>query len=136
MKLFKFLKPRINSLIDERDRLAVERQSISDRKNLKNSKIENKIRGLENLAWKNQIEASNAIEEINRKLERIERDIISEKEYVNGVSTYKPEDIHDAVKSSFQNNLPTEVLTGRENYKNNTYNPAISPIPNSKVKRG
>lgn len=123
----------VNKLIEERDRLAFQRQSIDDAKNLANSKIEHKIRALENKAWKNQIKASNAIEEINRKLERIERNIISEKEYVNSVSTYKPEDIHDAVKNSFRNNLSTEVLSGRENYKNNTYNPAISPAPNSNL---
>ena len=80
--LFDMFKPRneISKLIEERDKLSFKRQAIHDAKNLANSKIEHKIKALENQAWRNQIKASNAMEEINRKLERVERNLISEKE--------------------------------------------------------
>lgn len=113
--LFRFFKDRVNKLIDERDALAIKRQKISDTKNLKNSRIEDKIKKLENEAWKNQIAAVNQIEEVNRQLERVERNIISEKEYVNSVSTYAPEDIQDGVRASFSMQIPTDVITGRGN---------------------
>ena len=107
----------VSKLIEERDRLAFQRQSIDDAKNLANSKIEHKIRALENKAWKNQIKASNAIEEINRKLERIERNIISEKECVNSVSTYRPEEIRAGVKNSFISDIPSNIANNRDESK-------------------
>lgn len=117
--LFNIFKQRneVNKLIEERDRLAFQRQSISDAKNLANSKIEHKIRALENQAWKNQIKAANAIEEINRKLERVERNLISEKEYVNSVSTYRPEEIREGVKNSFISNIPNNIINNRDETK-------------------
>lgn len=112
---FKFFKDRVNKLIDERDALAIKRQKINDAKNLANSRIEDKIKKLENEAWKNQIAAVNQIEEVNRQMERVERNIISEKEYVNSVSTYAPEDIQDGVRASFSMQIPSDVVTGRGN---------------------
>lgn len=111
--MFRCFKNRVNKLIDERDALTFKRQKISDKKNLVNSQIENKIRKLENESWRNQITATNQIEEINRQLERVERNLNSEKEYVNGISTYKNEEIHQSVRDSFQGCLPTEVVQGR-----------------------
>lgn len=112
-------KPRneVNKLIEERDRLSFERQAIFDAKNLANSKIEHKIKALENQAWKNQIKASNAIEEINRKLERVERNLISEKEYVNSVSTYRAEEIRAGVKNSFTSDIPNSIVNNRDERK-------------------
>lgn len=117
--MLKMFKPKneVNKLVEERDRLAFERQSIHDAKNLANSKIEHKIRALENEAWRNQIKAANAIEEINRKLERVERNLISEKEYVNSVSTYRPEEIKEGVKNSFTTDIPTNILNNRDESK-------------------
>ena len=117
--LFKMFKPRneVSKLIEERDKLSFERQHIHDAKNLANSKIEHKIKALENQAWRNQIKASNAIEEINRKLERVERNLISEKEYVNSVSTYGPEEIRAGVKNSFISEIPNNIANNRDESK-------------------
>lgn len=114
----KLFKSRVNGLVDKRDRLTFKRQKIEDQKNLTNSKIENKIRDLENKAWRNQIVTSNKIDDINRKLEKTERDILSEKDYVNSITTLSREQIAEGVRKGFHRNIPSEVITGREEYSN------------------
>lgn len=117
MKLF---KSRVNKLVDKRDSLTFKRQKIEDKKNLTNSKIENKIRDLENKSWRNQIITTNKIDDINRKLEKTERDILSEKDYVNSITTLSREQIAEGVRKGFHRNLPSEVVTGREEYPTQT----------------
>lgn len=112
----KLFKSRVNKLVDKRDRLTFKRQKIEDQKNLTNSKIENKIRDLENKAWRNQIITTNKIDDINRKLEKTERDILSEKDYVNSITTLNREQIAEGVRKGFHRNIPSEVITGREEY--------------------
>ena len=111
-------KSKVNKLVDKRDELIFKRQKIEDKKNLTNSRIENKVRDLENKAWRNQIIATNKIDDINRKLEKAERDIISEKDYVNSISTFKPEEISAKVRNGFHRNIPSELVNGRPEIKN------------------
>lgn len=115
--LKKLFKSKVNKLVDKRDNLIFKRQKIEDKKNLTNSRIENKMRDLENKAWRNQIIATNKIDDINRKLEKAERDIISEKDYVNSISTFKPEEISVKVRGSFHRNVPSELVNGRPDPK-------------------
>lgn len=110
-------KSKVNKLVDKRDELIFKRQKIEDKKNLTNSRIENKIRDYENKAWRNQIIATNKIDDINRKLEKAERDIISEKDYVNSISTFKPEEISAKVRNGFHRNIPSELVNGRPDPK-------------------
>ena len=110
-------RSKVNKLVDKRDELIFKRQKIEDKKNLTNSRIENKIRDLENKAWRNQIIATNKIDDINRKLEKAERDIISEKDYVNSISTFKPEEISAKVRNGFHRNIPSELVNGRPDPK-------------------
>ena len=111
-------KSKVNKLVDKRDELIFKRQKIEDKKNLTNSRIENKIRDLENKAWRNQIIATNKIDDINRKLEKAERDIISEKDYVNSISTFKPEEISAKVRGSFHRNVSSDLVNGHPEIKN------------------
>lgn len=111
-------KSKVNKLVDKRDELIFKRQKIEDQKNLTNSRIENKMRDLENKAWRNQIIATNKIDDINRKLEKVERDIISEKDYVNSISTFKPEEISAKVRNGFRGNILSELVNGRPEIKN------------------
>lgn len=113
----KLFRSKVNKLVDKRAELIFKRQKIEDKKNLTNSRIENKIRDLENKAWRNQIIATNRIDDINRKLEKAERDIISEKDYVNSISTFKPEEISVKVEGSFHRNVPSELVNGHTDPK-------------------
>ena len=116
--MLKLFKSKVNKLVDKRDKLIFQRQKIEDKKNLTNSRIENKIRDYENKAWRNQIISTNKIDDINRKLEKAERDIISEKDYVNSISTFKPEEISAKVRNGFHRNIPSELVNGRPEVKN------------------
>jgi len=117
--MFKLFKDKITKLIEKRDALTIQRQRVQDHKNIANSKIGIQLDNLQKKSWRNQILATTKIEDINRQLEKIERDIISEKQYLNSIPTYKPEDIEEGVRSSFEMTLPAEVVTGRANLENN-----------------
>lgn len=116
--MFKLFKDKVSRLIDKRDAVTIKRQKVHDKKNRANSRIEVKIADLEKKAWRNQIMATTTMENLNRQLEKIERDLNSEKEYLNSVPTYKPEDIKASVRASFESQFPTEfpaeLVTGRK----------------------
>lgn len=67
MKLF---KSKIDRLLTEQNKLLVKRQKVKDRKNEANSRIETKLKVLENEAFRIDKVAKGKIAEINRQLQK------------------------------------------------------------------
>lgn len=65
MKIF---KSKIDRLLTEQSRLAVKKQKVIDRKNEENSRIETKIKVLENYSQRVNKTAKNNVAEIDRQL--------------------------------------------------------------------
>lgn len=88
-------RTQADRIVSNIDKLTAERQQVIDKKNVKNSAIENKIKSLEYMGWNNQLRADSKVNEIDRKLDKLKRDLQSEKEYVNSVlpSDDKPRNI-------------------------------------------
>ncbi len=82
-------KTKADKIVDEIDSLTAKKQKIQNDKNVKNNSIQNKMKALEYQANQNQVKADNIINEIDRKLDKLKRDLQSEKDYVNSI---KPTD--------------------------------------------
>lgn len=84
-----------DKIVDKMDRLTAKRQRLIDEKNVKNSAIENKMKSLEYKSWSNQVSTDSKCNVIDRQLDKLKRDLKSEKEYVNSVvpSEDKPRNI-------------------------------------------
>ena len=88
MKLF---KSKIDKLASEKRHLKIKKQSIQDKMHEKNSAIETKLAKLENKAQNNKEIADKQCIEIDRQLQKINRDIESEQIYVNSVADAEKE---------------------------------------------
>ena len=94
MKLFK-KKNRADFIVERMDKLTAKRQKVVDQKNVRNSAIENKINALEYKSWSNQVKTDSVCNQLDRELDKLRRDLQSEKDYVNSVvhSEDKPRNI-------------------------------------------
>lgn len=80
---FKF---NIDRLVDEYSRLLIVKTKVQEDTNIMNSKLETKIRKLENKAFANKEQSIREIAEIDRMLGKIERQLDNEKIYINSLS--------------------------------------------------
>lgn len=76
----------IDKLVKENERLVVERQKVKDKQNETNSKIETKIKELENLAYRNKQEADAETAKLTRKIEKNQEQIDLEAKYYNKIA--------------------------------------------------
>lgn len=88
MKLF---KSKIDKLASEKRHLKIKQQNIKDRMHEKNSAIETKLAKLENKTQYLKEVADKQCVEIDRQLQKINRDIESEQIYVNSVADAEKE---------------------------------------------
>ena len=79
-------KSAADKLVDKIDKLTQARQRLIDNKNIANSSIQNKMKALEYKVWQNQVIVDSKVNEIDRKIDKAKRDLLSEKEYVHGSS--------------------------------------------------
>lgn len=94
MKLFEKIfkrKSKIDRLASQKRGLKIQKQNIQDRMHEKNSALETKIKKLENKAFFLKEVADKQCVEIDRKLQKINRDIESEQIYVNSVADAEKE---------------------------------------------
>lgn len=84
-----------DKIVDKMDKLTAKRQRLIDEKNVRNSAIENKMKSLEYKSWSNQVSTDSKCNVIDRQLDKLKRDLKSEKEYINSVvpSEDKPRNI-------------------------------------------
>lgn len=94
LRLFKKVN-KADQIVNEIDKLTAKKTKLIDEKNVKNSAIENKINALEYKSWSNQVKIDNQCNQIDRTLDKLRRDLQSEKDYVNSVvpSEDKPRNI-------------------------------------------
>ena len=83
MKIF---KSKIDKLASNKRSLLIKQQNIKDRMHERNSAIETKLKKLENKAQFLKEVADKQCIEIDRQLQKINRDIESEQIYVNSVA--------------------------------------------------
>ena len=74
------------NLVKLKERLLYERQRNEDRKDEKNSKLETKIKKIENKSYNNKVKCDNANAEINRELKRVGKLIELEREHANQIA--------------------------------------------------
>lgn len=68
--ILKLFKSKIDRLLSEQNKLLVKRQKVKDRKNEANSRIETKLKVLENEAFRIDKVAKGRIAEIDRQLQK------------------------------------------------------------------
>lgn len=78
-------KSAADKLVDKIDKLTQAKQRLIDNKNIANSSIQNKMKALEYKVWQNQITVDSKVNEIDRKIDKAKRDLLSEKEYVQSI---------------------------------------------------
>lgn len=78
-------KSAADKLVDKIDKLTQARQRLIDNKNIANSSIQNKMKALEYKVWQNQVIVDSKVNEIDRKIDKAKRDLLSEKEYVQSI---------------------------------------------------
>lgn len=88
MKLF---RSKIDKLANQKRSLKIKKQNIKDRMHERNSAIETKLKKLENKAFFLKEVADKQCVEIDRKLQKINRDIESEQIYTNSVADAEKE---------------------------------------------
>ena len=76
----------IDKLVKENEQLVVERQRIKYKQNETNSKIETKIKELENLAYRNKQQADAEVANLTRKIEKNQEQIDLEAKYYNKIA--------------------------------------------------
>lgn len=94
-------KSAADKLVDKIDKLTQARQRLIDNKNIANSSIQNKMKALEYKVWQNQVIVDSKVNEIDRKIDKAKRDLLSEKEYVQSIipTDQKPLNITASNKS-------------------------------------
>ena len=78
-------KSAADKLVDKIDKLTQARQRLIDNKNIANSSMQNKMKALEYKVWQNQVIVDSKVNEIDRKIDKAKRDLLSEKEYVQSI---------------------------------------------------
>ncbi len=80
-------KSKIDRLSVQRKKLIVKRENSQRRMRERNEKRESKIHLLENAAAEDYVDTMNKVKRLNRKIDKIMRDIKSETTYVNEVAS-------------------------------------------------
>lgn len=82
----KLFQRKLDRLVQEKQGLEIKKQRIKDKTKTKNSVLETKIDKLTAKTWDNKQVENKLVKEIDRKLDKIARDIESEKIYTNQVA--------------------------------------------------
>ena len=94
--MFKLIKKlfqrKLDRLVQEKQGLEIKKQRIKDKTKTKNSVLETKIDKLTAKTWDNKQVENKLVKEIDRKLDKIARDIDSEKIYANQVADEETKD--------------------------------------------
>lgn len=98
----KLFQRKLDRLVQEKQELEIKKQRIKDNTKNKNSVLETKIDKLTAKTWDNKQVENKLIKEIDRKLDKIARDIDSEKIYANQVAD---EETKDYLKKDLQERI-------------------------------
>ena len=100
--MFKLIKKlfqrKLDRLVQEKQGLEIKKQRIKDKTKTKNSVLETKIDKLTAKTWDNKQVENKLVKEIDRKLDKIARDIDSEKIYANQVADEETKEVKKEVK--------------------------------------
>lgn len=88
----KLFQRKLDRLVQEKQGLEIKKQRIKDKTKTKNSVLETKIDKLTAKTWDNKQVENKLVKEIERKLDKIARDIDSEKIYANQVADEETKD--------------------------------------------
>lgn len=110
--MFKLIKKlfqrKLDRLVQEKQGLEIKKQRIKDKTKTKNSVLETKIDKLTAKTWDNKQVENKLVKEIDRKLDKIARDIDSEKIYANQVAD---EETKDYLKKDLQERISAKKGT-------------------------
>ena len=110
--MFKLIKKlfqrKLDRLVQEKQGLEIKKQRIKDKTKTKNSVLETKIDKLTAKTWDNKQVDNKLVKEIDRKLDKIARDIDSEKIYANQVAD---EETKDYLKKDLQERISAKKGT-------------------------
>lgn len=104
----KLFQRKLDRLVQEKQGLEIKKQRIKDKTKTKNSVLETKIDKLTAKTWDNKQVENKLVKEIERKLDKIARDIDSEKIYANQVAD---EETKDYLKKDLQERISTKKGT-------------------------
>lgn len=79
-------KNTIDRMVKENEQLKLEKQRVIDNQNEENSRIETAIRELENKAFRNKQVADTRVAELDRRIEKNEKQIKLEAEYYDKIA--------------------------------------------------
>lgn len=82
-------KSRIDELVSEKERLLFQKEKNTNKIHEANSKIETKIKKLENKAYRNKVATDDANAVIDRQINKINKLIELEREYVNSLADHE-----------------------------------------------
>lgn len=104
----KLFQRKLDRLVQEKQGLEIKKQRIKDKTKTKNSVLETKIDKLTAKTWDNKQVENKLVKEIDRKLDKIARDIDSEKIYANQVAD---EETKDYLKKDLQERISAKKGT-------------------------
>lgn len=104
----KLFQRKLDRLVQEKQGLEIKKQRIKDKTKTKNSVLETKIDKLTAKTWDNKQVENKLVKEIDRKLDKIARDINSEKIYANQVAD---EETKDYLKKDLQERISAKKGT-------------------------
>lgn len=82
----KDIKSKIDALVNQKERLLYKREKNENLMHEENSKIETKIKKLENKTYRKKVATDSANAEIDRQVNKINKLIELEREYVNSIA--------------------------------------------------
>lgn len=82
----KDIKSKIDALVNQKERLLYKREKNENLMHEENSKIETKIKKLENKTYRKKVATDSANAEIYRQVNKINKLIELEREYVNSIA--------------------------------------------------
>lgn len=80
---------RIDELVNEKERLLFRKEKNTNSMHEKNSKIETQIKKLENKSYRNKVATDDANAAIDRQVNKINKLIELEREYVNSLADHE-----------------------------------------------
>ena len=104
----KLFQRKLDRLVQEKQGLEIKKQRIKHKTKTKNSVLETKIDKLTAKTWDNKQVENKLVKEIDRKLDKIARDIDSEKIYANQVAD---EETKDYLKKDLQERISAKKGT-------------------------
>lgn len=107
----KLFQRKLDRLVQEKQELEIKKQRIKDKTKNKNSVLETKIDKLTAKSWDNKQIETKLVKEIDRKLDKIARDINSEKIYANEVAD---EETKDYLKKDLASRISEKTQKGKK----------------------